>query len=335
MMVRREGRKTIVKARIFYTTIILCIILAFLSFENLLKKSIKEGNYSYCISYFTLILVSFWLFNIAGTNPGYADSTPKQNAQTRDIELETSIVAADRPAHSLEINVNPQTESRMPLLSPQQNNIELRNSDHQSNGQNNNSSRSLNFVPEQKYCEVCRIIQPYRTRHCIFCEKCVCKFDHHCALIGGCVGELNHRKFWIFLLSQTILQLWTYAIANSGINFIYAKTVDLVDNDGNPIDYLEEDNYTRLDYYIYLLIAFVIFISTIFTGALLLFHTMLILTNQTTWEFTRKTTLSYLRMYPRSFHPFSKGGFENIKMIFFHGNKTRKWELPPIPVESN
>ncbi len=58
---------------------------------------------------------------------------------------------------------------------------------------------------------------------------------------------------------------------------------------------------------------------------------MLILTNQTTWEFTRKDTLNYLRAYPKSFHPFSKGPFGNLKMAFFHGNKVRKWELPPIP----
>jgi len=278
--------------------------------------------------YFTLILVSFWLFNIAGTNPGYADSTPKHPNPRKDIEL----IAANHFGEN-------RAKNQMPLLQvdaqPSEQDVEQENHSHPpdaSSRQLNQSSRSLNFwPPEQKYCEVCRILQPFRTRHCIFCERCVSKFDHHCALIGGCVGELNHRKYWIFLLSQTLLQLWTYAIANSGINYVYTKTVDVVDNEGNPIDYFEEDNYKRLDYYIYLLIAFLIFVSTIFTGALLLFHTMLILTNQTTWEFTRKDTLSYLRMYPKSYHPFSKGTFGNIKMIFFHGNKIRQWELPPIP----
>ena len=28
--------------------------------------------------------------------------------------------------------------------------------------------------------------------------ECVRKFDHHCFWIGGCVGELNHGKFFLF-----------------------------------------------------------------------------------------------------------------------------------------
>jgi len=78
-----------------------------------------------------------------------------------------------------------------------------------------------------------------------------------------------------------------------------------------------------------MIIAFITFLATLFTGLLLLFHSLLIVTNQTTWEYTRKDTLNYLRIYPKNFHPFSKGVLENIKMVFFHGNKVRLWELPP------
>lgn len=49
--------------------------------------------------------------------------------------------------------------------------------------------------PKQHFCNKCGIVQPYRTKHCRICQCCVAKFDHHCFWIGGCVGELNHRRF--------------------------------------------------------------------------------------------------------------------------------------------
>jgi len=139
----------------------------------------------------------------------------------------------------------------------------------------------------------------------------------------------------MFLFFQTILQIWTYAIASSGLDVVYAKTVESGEEDENPIDYLDNDNYKRVEYVLFMLIGFIVFISTLFTGALFLFQTILILTNQTTWEFTRKDTLNYLRIYPKDFYPFSKGAWENIKMVFFHGNQIRKWELPPAPIQKN
>jgi len=123
-------------------------------------------------------LVSFWLFNIAGTNPGYADSTPRHPNPQKDIEL----IAANNFREHRANNQAPllQADAQHP-----EHDVEQENHSHPPETSRNQSSRSINFwPPEQKYCEVCRFLQPFRTRHCIFCERCVSKFDHHCALIG-------------------------------------------------------------------------------------------------------------------------------------------------------
>ena len=49
---------------------------------------------------------------------------------------------------------------------------------------------------EYKYCTICHIEQPLRTKHCKICDHCVATHDHHCPWIGNCVGERN--KFWFF-----------------------------------------------------------------------------------------------------------------------------------------
>ncbi|XP_026655992.1 protein S-acyltransferase 10-like isoform X2 [Phoenix dactylifera] len=115
-------------------------------------------------------------------------------------------------------------------------------------------------------CTYCHIIQPPRTKHCHDCDKCVLRFDHHCAWLGTCIGKGNHCRFW-----------WK-------------------------------------EFIMIVLFAVLVF-CFIFLFLLLLFHSYLALTNQTTFELTRRRRISYFRGIPRSVRLFSKGICRNLYMF--------------------
>lgn len=64
-----------------------------------------------------------------------------------------------------------------------------------------------NTLATVKYCSVCSIYRPPRTVHCKCCNRCVSQFDHHCTLLGTCIGRNNYRSFFLFLFSGSILTL--------------------------------------------------------------------------------------------------------------------------------
>ncbi|KJE90217.1 hypothetical protein CAOG_01558 [Capsaspora owczarzaki ATCC 30864] len=51
-------------------------------------------------------------------------------------------------------------------------------------------------------CPTCQVIKPDRSKHCRSCRRCVTRFDHHCVWINNCVGENNHRLFFVFIVIQ-------------------------------------------------------------------------------------------------------------------------------------
>ena len=60
-----------------------------------------------------------------------------------------------------------------------------------------------------RFCQICKNHKPPRAHHCSACDKCICKMDHHCPWIGGCVGYKNHGYFIRFLASVTLGTLVT------------------------------------------------------------------------------------------------------------------------------
>lgn len=69
-------------------------------------------------------------------------------------------------------------------------------------------------------CAPSQALRPLRCGHCRLCGACVSQFDHHCLVLGCCIGRDNIRYFISFLLlcsAALIVQVgWAVAALDNG-----------------------------------------------------------------------------------------------------------------------
>jgi len=151
-------------------------------------------------------------------------------------------------------------------------------------------------APHLHLCTHCNIIQPIRTKHCNECERCVSRYDHHCFFVGGCVGQKNHSVFWLYLLVQSFLIAWAFVM--------------VVPDGFTDTSTISGWFYTNG---LALVVSVVLFTMFFLPFGLWLFHSYLMLTNQTTWEVSKRRKITYLQELPEEVFPFDNGCLANIR----------------------
>lgn len=63
--------------------------------------------------------------------------------------------------------------------------------------------------PLSRLCHTCRCVKPLRAKHCKIINRCIKRFDHHCAYVGNSIGYHNQHHFYLFVAS-TVVMLWTF-----------------------------------------------------------------------------------------------------------------------------
>ncbi|MQM01827.1 hypothetical protein Taro_034582 [Colocasia esculenta] len=77
---------------------------------------------------------------------------------------------------------------------------------------------------KQKYCSVCGVFRPPRSCHCVVCDNCVERFDHHCPWVGQCVGLRNYRVYVMFISSALLFFAYVLAFAWRRVGSVAAGT---------------------------------------------------------------------------------------------------------------
>jgi len=101
----------------------------------------------------------------------------------------------------------------------------------------NLSSLVFNGGEIKKYCYTCELMKPKKSKvkHCKICNKCVCRFDHHCTFINNCVGAANHKAFiYLLIFSLTSVGITLYRVVETCIKYY---------NNNGYIDYSDRFYY--------------------------------------------------------------------------------------------
>ena len=310
--------------------------------------------------FFGLIILTTIVWENAGKNPGiygYAKKTDiLDNSDFDDIEngidlgnLETSennseMSLLGRASHnnlknSFEIKNSKDSSKSLEIIISEEDNINLKKFEKIEklpDNKNNNPQNQLKTktenpaktpkskIPQKRYCAKCDIIQPYRTKHCNSCEACISKYDHHCFWIGGCVGELNLRKFFLMLFLQTLLFTWLLSLSLSGLAF----------NSENyeQLHHLPKNTFTK-DYGSFVLLAIISIAALLFVAFLFFQYVLFVGSNVSMWEATVSGKITYLRGYKQGFLPFHEGIWNNLKGVFCHEGVLRDWVMPDPEAE--
>ena len=123
--------------------------------------------------------------------------------------------------------------------------------------------RGLSFT---RHCRYCLKEKPARAHHCHVCRQCVLRFDHHCPWIAGCVGYHNYRYFFLFMLYLWLGAAYIVALTGTAIFFPLA---------GHQSGIVDTP----------LFISCIVAVAALCgLSGMLVMHSYLLLTNQTTLE---------------------------------------------------
>ena len=74
---------------------------------------------------------------------------------------------------------------------------------------------SSNKVKEKVHCASCKMLYPKMSNnivHCGICEICINGYDHHCGVIGKCVGKFNMVMPGMILINVIALVWSSFSI---------------------------------------------------------------------------------------------------------------------------
>jgi len=246
-------------------------------------------------------------------NDTSSNDSSTMSLSTTDIEMTTLNQPLSLEGNDSDIGVSRRNKT---------NNLEANSEDGDAKANNNSLQKELKSgssvtseetywkTTRRKFCSKCQIAPPLRSHHCKICQKCVATFDHHCGFIGACIGERNHCRFYWFLLIQ-FLGFWkccsVVRSSSLGITCRLSTACMKTMGDGSGI--------SNVDIAVIVIARFYLYLLTFSALLMVIAHTVLVLSNGTTFEIEKKDHLEYLRGVEMCDLPFSKGLFSNLKLF--------------------
>ena len=117
------------------------------------------------------------------------------------------------------------------------------------------------FNSDDKFCKKCNLEKINRSKHCIICDKCIEKFDHHCIWVNNCIGGKNLKYFYYFIFIHWVLVSYA-SILSCSFFYFEIKEKKLFEQIFYDVTTGERYNATYITVFRYLLWKNYYFIAT-------------------------------------------------------------------------
>ncbi|XP_005112845.2 probable palmitoyltransferase ZDHHC12 [Aplysia californica] len=275
--------------RTFHTLIVVGVPASLVYRESsLLHKSLIDGQHVVLgVAYVAMVLWSLAMYYVTCfTDPGYIlINRSKKERKTKMIKPMANSDDDDEEEGGMEGEEGEESGEESGHMMPMQNKAGFK----------------------YRVCDYCEIMQPMRAKHCEDCNKCVHKFDHHCPWLEACIGERNHRYFWLFLLSTLVLILCTAVLTWNAFVFRMLWS-----------DWMEANAILFID-------LFILLLGGMLVCGLFSFHSYLMFKGLTTWEAASRERITYLKYLDEDYNPFNEGVCRNLRQ-FLCVCRLRRWE---------
>jgi hypothetical protein len=172
------------------------------------------------------------------------------------------------------------------------------------------------------WCILCHVAPPLRSHHCRVCQRCVATFDHHCAFVGTCLGECNRARFYRLLAAQAVGLTRSWSVLHHEDGGCPKSWIVVVDSVQRFWHHRAEWQWIPRGQdwnWILLLRVWIakVYVYSLTVAALVLFafHTIMAVTNSTTFEWGNSKHLAYLNGIKAHQLPFHQGSIvENMRV---------------------
>lgn len=249
--------------------------------------------------YFVIFLAAnIAFFKLILSSPGYLTRKYDLGSHSEVPNCSSSLKSSDLQSRNSRPGLFPHSGARLLSEDYLQNQHSLGTNVSVSDVPTDISVQTNESQPKLQSCFFCKIQKPERAKHCYYCNRCVCVFDHHCQLLDKCIGGRNRAIFLYFLSIQLMYLIYNLIIILGSIQILHFMQIR-----------------TGAELFFQILGIFLNVPFAFYTAALWILHMYLMCANSTTYEIILRYRLRRGITSQQSIPNYSASLCENLRLF--------------------